>query len=231
LADDLAFQTGCVTVYKIIGYAVQRVFPPCQADIVLEDVCQPLGISDLYFGVSEELGQRIAIVGGQRVPWFFFPPFLLIKRVMPTALEPGPIWNSDILRRAVIPAGNMITSARSLARHYAALCGTGVDGVRLLTPEHVTIATALQTEGPDWVMLGGRIRKALGYWVGGDADTPFGSRASVFGHPGAGGSIGFADPEYRFSFVLLKNALSYRGADDTEYTVVRTIREALGIPS
>jgi CubicO group peptidase (beta-lactamase class C family) len=51
----------------------------------------------------------------------------------------------------------------------------------------------------------------LGYWVGGDADTPFGARASAFGHPGAGGSIAFADPEYRFSFALLKNALSYRG--------------------
>jgi CubicO group peptidase (beta-lactamase class C family) len=215
----------------ILGEVAQRVDGRPLARMVQEDICQPLGISDLYFGLPRALESRVAVLGGSRVPWHFLPPFFLLKRVIPGSIAPGPLWNDPRIHQALIPAGNMITTARAMAKHYAALVGTGVDGVRLLSPERVKIVSALQTETPDQVFFGAPIRKGLGYWVGGDKmQDAFGTRASVFGHTGAGGAIGFADPEYNFSFALLKNQMTWRGGDDTDVKIVDAVREALGIP-
>jgi CubicO group peptidase (beta-lactamase class C family) len=43
---------------------------------------------------------------------------------------------------------------------------------------------------------------------GGLAGWPQGPRPTSFGHPGFGGSIGFADPEIGMSFGLVLNALN-----------------------
>jgi CubicO group peptidase (beta-lactamase class C family) len=54
----------------------------------------------------------------------------------------------------------------------------------------------------------------------------------VFGHTGAGGAIGFADPERRFSFALTKNLLRPGFADEgvsTTRTIVETVRRAFGV--
>jgi CubicO group peptidase (beta-lactamase class C family) len=130
--------------------------------MVQEEICQPLDISDLYFGVPQTAEARIAMIGGARLPLMYLPPFFLIRRVIPNAIEPGPKWNDRRLWSAILPAGNMVTTARSLARHYAAMIGDGVDGVRLLSPERVKIASTLQTDGRDAVFLGSRIRKGMG---------------------------------------------------------------------
>jgi CubicO group peptidase (beta-lactamase class C family) len=215
----------------ILGELAQRITGRPFTQLVDEQICRPLGIEDLFCGLPETLDQRVATIHGDRPPWHVMPPSLLIKRVIPAAIEPGPIWNDPAIRRAVIPAGNMITSARSLARVYAALCGTGVSGVRLLSPEQVRLASMLRTDAPDQVLFGAGLRKALGYWIGGEQGSAFGARAEVFGHPGAGGSMAFADPEYRFSFALLKNRMTWRGPDDTDVRVARAVRAALGIPN
>jgi CubicO group peptidase (beta-lactamase class C family) len=218
------------TFGHILAEVAQRVDGRPFAQMVQSDICQPLDISDMYFGAPQAAETRIAMIGGGRLPLMYLPPFFLIRRVIPNAIEPGPKWNNHNLWSAVVPAGNMVTSARSLARHYAAMIGDGVDGVRLLSPARVKIASTLQTDKPDRVFLGSRIRKGMGYWLGGAGDDAFGTRASVFGHTGAGGSIGFADPEYNFSFALLKNRMTWRGGDDTDFKVAHAVREALGIP-
>lgn len=224
-------QTGYhgLTFGVILGELARRADGRPFAQIVQENICQPLGIDDLFFGIPAALEPRVATIHGARVPWWFMPPFMLIKRMAPAPVEPGSVWNHSAIRRGVIPAGNMICSARALARHYAALCGE-VDGVRLLPPERVTIATALQTNAPDRIFFGGRIAKALGYWIGG-ADSFFGPRPAVFGHTGAGGSIAFADLEHNFSLALLKNRMTWRGPDDTDQKVTQITREALGLPA
>jgi CubicO group peptidase (beta-lactamase class C family) len=42
---------------------------------------------------------------------------------------------------------------------------------------------------------------------GGDAGWPQGMRTTSFGHPGLGGSVGFADPEIGMSFGFVPNLL------------------------
>jgi CubicO group peptidase (beta-lactamase class C family) len=57
------------------------------------------------------------------------------------------------------------------------------------------------------------------------------ARITAFGHAGYGGSLGFADPEYRFAFALTKNRLAFTLPEQsTVNTVANTVRAALGIP-
>lgn len=125
-------------------------------------------------------------------------------------------------------------SARAIARHYAMLAGHGqLDGVRILTPARVDLMRALQTDAPDEV-LGGTIRKGLGYFLGGDetqgGNAPMGNTGGEFGHPGNGGSIGFADPERGLAFGLTKNYMRAlpAGQRGTAYLAAELIRSALG---
>ena len=46
-----------------------------------------------------------------------------------------------------------------------------------------------------------------------------------------GGSVGFADPQYRFALGFVKNRMvSALPGDDAAYLIAREVRSALGIP-
>jgi CubicO group peptidase (beta-lactamase class C family) len=215
----------------ILGETARRADGRPIERIVAEDICVPLGIDSLFFGITDEAEPRVAILENDdsitNAP--DPPPESLIARAMPGAREYYARYNRPEIRRAVQPAGGGIMNARSLARHYAALIGSGVDGVRLLPPERVQTATALQTDATD-IVIGVPIRRGLGYMLGGPY-SPMSARITAFGHAGYGGSIGFADPEHRFAFALTKNRLAFRlPGKDTANSVARAVREALGIP-
>lgn len=119
-------------------------------------------------------------------------------------------------------------NARSLARHYAALAGGKLDGVQLLPQERISRAAALLYEGDDRV-LGGPARRALGYHLG-EPLSAMGTRTGVFGHAGAGGSLGFADPDHHFAFALTKNRMvDSAPSEGAAYLVANRLRDALGI--
>jgi CubicO group peptidase (beta-lactamase class C family) len=120
-------------------------------------------------------------------------------------------------------------NARAIARHYAMLAGHGVlDGTRILSEARVNLIRTLQTDAPDEV-YGVRISKALGYFLGGDANQEWsramGRSGKEFGHPGLGGSTGFADPENGLGFGFTKNLM--KADDKTARTVAEAIREHL----
>ena len=103
---------------------------------------------------------------------------------------------------AAIPAANGLFTARSLARRYAALGNGGtLDGVRLISEETLRHATTPQTRRGDYVLFGTRMHWRLGYHR---AFTLRGGIDSSFGHLGANGACGWADPEHRLAvgFVL-----------------------------
>jgi CubicO group peptidase (beta-lactamase class C family) len=114
--------------------------------------------------------------------------------------------NTRAWRAAEVPAANGHTSARGVARVYAALARGGeLDGVRLLAPATVEGAIAEQSAGRDEI-LGLPTRFATGFMLGmrgGIFDCGPGRRS--FGHPGRGGSIGFADPDARLAFGYVTN--------------------------
>jgi CubicO group peptidase (beta-lactamase class C family) len=119
--------------------------------------------------------------------------------VMPTATLGN---RADILA-ADIPAGGK-TSARAIARMYAALLGE-VDGIRLISPKRLHEATAVAMAGTDEI-FGMPTKWALGYAIGGlgtpnDSDT-------VFGVGGAGGTFACGDTASGITFAVTKNRLT-----------------------
>ena len=128
--------------------------------------------------------------------------------------------NSWEWRRAEIPAANGHSDARSLARVYGALSlGGGLDGVHVLNPESIQRATVEQAIGQD-TMLPNKTRFGLGFWL--CLDGNMGPNDSSFGHPGAGGSIGFADPEARIGFGYVMNQMK-SGVVESDSTARRLI--------
>lgn len=215
----------------ILGEVARRVDGRAIAQIVQDDIARPLGITSLYFGIPDAAEPRVARLENDRsvdetpTP----PPESLFERAMPGLFSANVTFSLPEVRRASIPAAGGIMNARSLARHYAALVGDGADGVRLLTPERVRIATTLQTETDDLV-TGVAGRKALGYALGGLL-SPYGDRITAFGHGGYGGASGFADPGYRFAFALAKNRLAINPPGESSANLVAgATRAALGIP-
>jgi CubicO group peptidase (beta-lactamase class C family) len=65
------------------------------------------------------------------------------------------------------------------------------------------------TEGTD-VVLGIPERKGIGFYLGGlGGERPFGPRPTSFGHVGAGGSVGFADPDVGLSVAVTLNKMMW----------------------
>lgn len=216
----------------ILGEVVRRVDGRPFPRFVQEEICAPLGLRDLFFGIPDDVEERVATLeAAPRLPDAPPPPppDSLFFRAMPQSLSG--MYNRPDVRRACIPAAGGIMAARDLARHYAALIGP-VDGVRLLPPERIATATTLQTSDEDLV-LGLPVRKALGYWLGGKW-SPMSERITSFGHGGASGAMGFADPDYGLTMGFTKNvvrAVTRTPGESAAFRVANCIRDALGIPS
>ena len=133
------------------------------------------------------------------------------------------VWASEL------PAANGVTTARSLARMYAAIVGP-VDGVTtapLLTPEQIAAVSTTQTSGPDRTLFLDTTF-GLGFMTA-SPFSPYGS-ASSFGHAGAGGSVGFADPDNGLGFGYVMNRmLANLSGDPRSQGLVRAVYDAIGV--
>lgn len=216
----------------VLGELVRRIDGRPLNQFVQQDVCRPLGMDGLYFGIPAEVESRLARLEDSPLPEDppLPPPDSLLPLVFPPNLPPtAALWDQPAVHGACIPSTAGIMSARALARHYAALaCGGELDGVRLISAERIRLASALQTEAVDAV-LSVAFPKALGYFLGRDW-SPMSPRATAFGHPGSGGSIGFADPERRFAFGLTKTRLvTALQGQDAAYLIAKATRAALDL--
>ena len=84
--------------------------------------------------------------------------------------------------------------------------GGEVDGVRILERDSIERAIEEQVFGPDAVLGALPMRFGLGFMLRQDM-IPLGSNPRAFGHPGAGGSIGFADPDAGIGFGFVMNQM------------------------
>jgi CubicO group peptidase (beta-lactamase class C family) len=136
------------------------------------------------------------------------------------------MWNTRALHECELPSSNGIGSAHAVARMYAALVGP-VDGLRLLTDATVARAATIQIEGTDRV-IGVPMRYGLGYALGDAASSAASPRA--FGHSGAGGSLGLADPRHRIGFGYVMNRMQVGLAEDKRpRNLLRAVDAALGV--
>src|SRR5262249_2735968 len=107
--------------------------------------------------------------------------------------------NTRAWRAAEVPSTNGHGHARAVARLYSALAGDGrLDGLRVLSPEIIARASEEQVNGED-IVLARPTRFGLGFQLT-MAERRLGPSPRAFGHFGAGGSLGFADPDARVAF-------------------------------
>jgi len=134
-------------------------------------------------------------------------PDSILRRSLGYASPPlAPSNNDPRWRRAEIPGANGHGNARALARVYGALARGGeIDGTRLLSPETIRRSAQEQVQSPDEVLLM-VTRRALGYMLP-VPGTPDRRGPNAFGHAGAGGSIGFADPDRGLGFGYTMNKM------------------------
>lgn len=133
--------------------------------------------------------------------------------------------NLPAVRQTGQAAASAVCSARGLARLYA-MCISEVDGMpRILSPQTVTEVTQIQAVGEDLILrcptrFGIVFQKA-------DDRVWFGSH-QAFGHDGAGGSVGAADPWYGLAFSWIPRRMSFPGgADPRGLGIARVIRSCL----
>ncbi|MBP8925355.1 MAG: serine hydrolase [Pseudomonadales bacterium] len=107
--------------------------------------------------------------------------------------------------RAIIPSGNMVTTAEEVGRFYQMLLDGGrCNGRQILRPE--TIQRATMEVGPHVFdrTIGIPLRFSQGFMLGGAPYGLFGRQShNAFGHLGLVNNVTWADPERAISVALL----------------------------
>ena len=198
----------------INGELIRRVSGLSPGQYFARHIAEPLGL-DFYIGLPAELEPRVATLYSappledpamQSALEQFMGPHTMLGQVMagPNHLfSYGPMWNSHELRGAEIPSSNGIADARSLARMYAATIGE-VDGVRLLQGASVERARQVCASGSDCV-LGLDSIWGLGFMLPPMLAQDCSPQA--FGHSGAGGSLGIAEPDSGIAMGYVMNQM------------------------
>jgi CubicO group peptidase (beta-lactamase class C family) len=101
-----------------------------------------------------------------------------------------------------VPAANLVSNARSLARLYAATVGE-LDGLELLAPATVRDARTVRSEGPPFVGLYEGHRWGTGFMLSSSRRPMLGEGS--FGHDGAGGHLAFGHLEAQVGFAYQTN--------------------------
>jgi len=231
-----------ITYAWLVGELVRRADGRNIGRFFREEIVHPLAL-DAFIGCGPELDARIA----EMVPSPPPPPGTrdLLAEMMadreslqgktfanPPALGPGVV-NSRAWRAAEICSANGHTNARALARFYAAAGawtrGEPFHGVQLISKAGMERARAEQVAGLDTVLrLENRI--ALGFMLPSPMRR-FSDNPKAFGHGGAGGSLGFCDPENGLSFGYAMNQMQSGGpgGDPRWWPMIQAAYDAIGV--
>jgi CubicO group peptidase (beta-lactamase class C family) len=127
----------------------------------------------------------------------------------PPDLSGAGVVNTAAWRSAQIPSANAHATAAGIARIYTALAAGGtLAGVRVVTSAALAAATREQVYGEDLVLMRPS-RFGLGFQLT-HPERQLGSGPSCYGHFGAGGSVGFCDPDARLAVGYVTNQMGPR---------------------
>jgi CubicO group peptidase (beta-lactamase class C family) len=186
-------------VRRIDGRRIDRFFR--------EEIAGPLGL-DFWFGLPQDAEYRVA----PQLP-LVDHLFYRVKQTDPESITALQMMNSGGFAEdeeynlprahaACLPAQGGITNARGLAGMYAPLSlGGSIGGVRLVDLDTVRLMGRVSAATQHDPVL----RKPYSYSFGFMKSGSWVKSALAFGHPGAGGSLGFADPEAKLAFGYVMN--------------------------
>ena len=211
-----------ITYGWLVGEVVRRITGKSLGTFFAEEVAGPLGL-DFWIGLPEREEHRILpMIEVDLEDPTLEPKGERAKEMLAAATAPksyltqeqttSPLnMSSRAFHAAELPAANGITDARSIARMYASLVGDGLDGIRLFNDDTVKQASTEQSGDVDEVM-GIHSRFGSGFYLYMEGSNMI--QDGVFGHGGAGGSIGFADPKAEIGFGYVMNKMQMVGDDD-----------------
>ncbi len=221
----------------LLGEVIRRVTGKTLGAYLRDEIAGPAGI-DFFIGIGPELDARCAEVlpaapspeGDELRRMLAIDPATLSGDALmrlnayrnPPELSGTGIVNTRRWRAAEVPSTNGHGHARAVARLYAALAGDGtIGGVHVLSPEMVRMAIREQVYADD-VVLQRPTRFGLGFQLT-QPERRLGPGPRAFGHFGAGGSLGFADPDTRLAFGYAMN----QGRAGWQHKHVRHLIEVL----
>jgi CubicO group peptidase (beta-lactamase class C family) len=210
----------------LAGELIRRTDGRTPGQFVADEIAAPLGV-ELYIGLPEELEPRVAPLIGKPITSESSDPALkaMLEQFLGPATRGGRalglngafdgdgMFNRREVHAAEIPAANGITNAAALAKVYAATMAP-VDGVQLL--DDATRERARRTVTPDGEADACLIMPTtfgMGFMTFGQF-TPYAGPGS-YGHPGAGGSVAFAQPERELAFAYAMNKMAMNLAGDS----------------
>lgn len=220
-----------ITYGFLLGEVIRRISGKSYGQFFADEIAKPLNI-DLWIGLPEAQEPRFAphfsslpvmtgeqwraMLAGAGVDVESRLAKALIHTVATTEEFIHNVMKTRAARAIELPAGNGIGNARALAKMYAALIGE-VDGVRLVKRETMERARTPQTKGlgppgqfknfargePQWFGFGFEMPRA--------PEPMFGPGS--FGHAGAGGRMGFANPEKGIAVGYVCNNMMWNNFD------------------
>jgi CubicO group peptidase (beta-lactamase class C family) len=204
-----------ITFGWLAGELLARVDGRRIGQYLQEEIADPLGL-DMWIGLPESEEPRVARLESPPFPddpelvahyqrlyardAYGYRALALDGRIS-TAGDNH--FNLRAVHATEMPGANGITDARSLARMYAATIDE-VDGIRLLGRDAMNAARTERVGGPDLTLLVPS-RFGAGFWLH-DESAPMIQDGS-FGHPGAGGSLGYANPELGIGYGYVMNRM------------------------
>jgi CubicO group peptidase (beta-lactamase class C family) len=210
-----------ITFGFLLGELVRRVTGKPFDAFFREEITGPINL-DFHIGLPAQDEDRVAptIRADPPPPGEPLSRFVAMSNTDPQSMQA--LLNNNTGRRslprdhdsreghaAVLPSHGGIASARGLAGLYAPLAAGGGG---LVGPDTLAQITAVSSAIGVDALLFISLRIALGFWKssdnrGGPPDARDGMILSeaAFGHPGMGGSLGFADPVARVAFGYTMN--------------------------
>lgn len=240
-ASEPWWEPGTATGYhaltfgNLVGEVIRRVSGMLPSEFLRREVTGPLGI-DFRIGLPlSEYGRTADLVQ---------PPLTNAERkakaarmtpVMVAAVGNPPFGakhaNSAPWRSAEIPAANGHGTARAVAALYQIFTGLGAYGDhRVLSTTAAERVREGQGSSLDLVLgagIGHETEKGLGLWLSGPHGS-YGPNPRAFGHDGAGGSSGLADPEAGVAMSYVMNLMGQHISDDPrKMALVKAVYSAL----
>jgi len=191
----------------VLGEVVRRVTGDDIRTVLAREICEPLGLRWLRYGVRPEdlpLVARDALTGPP-VP----PPLSTLLRnalgaELPRVIE---LANDPRFLTGIIPSANVVSNADELCAFYQCLLDEGtLRGTRVFEPRTIRHATAESSYWEVDLTLGVPLRYGLGFMLGSRGPNLFGwDNPSAFGHLGFSNIFSWADPARDLAVVLLSS--------------------------
>ena len=208
-----------------------------------EEIAQPLDLH-FYIGLPASVPEsRLAVIKG------FHPARMMLHLgELPAGMVLSLLWPRSLTSRALLnpkmkrptdmgnkdyrsvefASGSGIGEARAIAKAY----GTLAIGGQQLGIREDTLSELIAPPKPARrdAVLKANTTYEFGFWKPCEAFLP-GMNSKVFGAHGAGGSIGFCDPQHRLGYAYVMNRMGFRFFDEPrEAALRRVVYECIGSP-